>query len=89
MFSEFSMLLLLLLLSETNVSVTGPSTWRGTCLVGEKQSPINLPDMAKGSKKTPGFQELVFKYQAGVDTAFVSNPGHGSMQVSDLCRACF
>ena len=50
------------------------------------QSPINVLVHDKMHSKSPGYPELVFKYQAATDKVFVSNPGHGYMQVSLLTR---
>ena len=38
--------------------------------------------------KSPGYPELVFKYQAATDKVFVSNPGHGYMQVGNIAVRC-
>lgn len=60
----------------------------GTCTVGKKQSPVNIPlaeyleDVDTSSLSQHGPIEFVYNNQTG---ATVLNPGHGTMQVSQFC----
>ena len=68
--------------TDTAVNISGPSTWRGKCLVGEKQSPVDLVGANDPNRpRAPGFKELKFKYSSKVEQAEVINTGHGTMQV--------
>lgn len=61
----------------------GPNGWAGSCGIGKKQSPVDLP-VYDGWAHTNNsvYGDLMMDYSSGGKGVFLTNGGHGTMQVN-------